>query len=313
MTVVVVLHEFAAPSVPILLEPNLEIDELSTQEIAGALTLGAGHVGLSIDERTVSAVFGIRRSFESRLFVDEIPPAEGEQEMAVREDARKRAELVFLALRLFKAGRVAMCGTFEYTQSLGGPVSPATGTFGPMFGWHSGDPYVLADEELPRFREFWAAFKMVHARPAISGALRRFSFAAERRLPDDKIVDLMIAAESLFLADTGKQDRGEMRFRLATRAASLLGTTLEERVRFFKFMRHAYDVRSLIVHGGVPNQGDLRRLNGVGGSIHEFADDLETALRYTLQTAIRLLASGKPFPPDWEKLMFSGPLPPLPG
>lgn len=42
-------------------------------------------------------------------------------------------------------------------------------------------------------------------------------------------------------------------------------------------------------------------------SVHEFADDLERTLREAIQTAIYLLASREPFPPDWEKLMFAGP------
>lgn len=308
ITVVVALSEFAAPSVPILLGPGLEIDELNEQEIAAALMSGAGQGGLSPnDERMVFRVFGIRSSLESRLFIDGVPPAEDQPEMAIRVDARQRADRVLLALRVFKAGRVGTSGSFEYTRSLDAPVSPITWTLGPLFGWHAGEPYVLADGELPHFRDFWTAFNKVHARPVISGALRRFSFAADRSLPDDEIVDLMIAAESFFLSEMDEKYRGELRFRLATRAASLLGTTLDERVRLFKFMRRAYDARSVIVHGGVPSQEDLRRLNGVCGSVHEFADDLEDALREALQTAIHLLASGEPFPPDWEKLMFAGP------
>src|SRR5436189_1264470 len=99
MTVIVALHEFHAPAVPILLEPGgLEIDELSESEVAAALALGAGRIGPSIDERVISRGFGIRRPFESRLFIDGVPPHEGEQEMAVRVDARQRAELVLLAL-----------------------------------------------------------------------------------------------------------------------------------------------------------------------------------------------------------------------
>src|SRR5204862_350365 len=42
LTVVVALSEFAAPSLPILLEPGLEIDELNEQEIAAGLMSGAG-------------------------------------------------------------------------------------------------------------------------------------------------------------------------------------------------------------------------------------------------------------------------------
>jgi Apea-like HEPN len=304
ITVVVVLREFAAPSVPIVLKPGLVIDELNEEEIAAALMSGAGQGGLSLNERIVSTVFGIRSSCESRLFVDGVPPTEDQPEMDVRVDARQRAERVLLALRVFKAGRVGTSGSFEYTRSFDTPVSPVSWALGPFFGWHSGEPYVLTSEELPRFREFWSAFEEVHARPVISGALRRFSFAANRSLPDDEIVDLMIAAESLFLSETDEKFRGELRFRLATRAAFLLGTTPTERVQFFKFLGRAYDARSVIVHGGVLSHEGLRRLNGESGSVHEFADDLECVLRDALQRAIGLIMSDEPFPPDWVKLMF---------
>src|SRR5207247_7610748 len=106
-------------------------------------------------------------------FIDGGPPHEGEQEMAVRVDARQRAELVLLALRVFKAGRVGTSGSFEYTTAWDADVSPRSGAFSSLFGWHAAEPYVLAVEELPRFREFWSAFDKVHARQVISGALRR--------------------------------------------------------------------------------------------------------------------------------------------
>ena len=98
-----------------------------------------------------------------------------------------------------------------------------------------------------------------------------------------------------------EKHRGELRFRLSTRAASLLGTTLDERLRLSKFMRRAYDARSVLVHGGVPSERDLRGPNGELAAIHAFADHLESVLRASLRTAISLLASGQPFPPNREE------------
>jgi hypothetical protein len=308
VTVIVALHEFHAPAVPIVLEPSgLEIDELRESEIAAALALGGGQIGHSIDERVIARQFGIRASLQSRLFIDDIPPDEGDLEVALRETARERAQRVVLALRVFKVGRVGSSGGFDYTTSFDADVSPKSGGFGPSFGWHAGEPYVLGVDELPRFLEFWSVFEKVHSDRAISSALRRFNFAADRSLPDDEIVDLMIAAESLFLSEMDETYRGEMRYRLATRTASLLGTTLDERVRLFKFMRHAYDARSVVVHGGIPSEDNLRGLIGERVPVPAFADDLEGVLRSGLQTAIDLLASGEGFPPDWEKVMFAGP------
>ncbi len=76
------------------------------------------------------------------------------------------------------------------------------------------------------------------------------------------IVDLLIAAETLFFSDITRADRGEFRFRLSSRVALLLGETPDERRRLAKFMRHAYDARSGVVHGGDPGAENLRALEG---------------------------------------------------
>jgi hypothetical protein len=307
MMVIVALYEFVAEAAPVQLAPGLEIDVLSDEEIAAALTLGAGRSGMQIDERTISRTYGVRCAFESRLFVGGVPQAQSEPEMAVRTQARERAELVLLALRLFKQGRVSSSGTFECTISPGGEVSAASGSFGSLFGWHAGDPYVLEAKDDDAFRKLWSALEKCHERPVIADALRRFSFAAERTLPDDKIIDLLIAAEILFFSDISKSDRGEFRFRLSTRVALLLDKTAEERHRIAKFMRHSYDARSGIVHGGDPGDDNLRSLEGHRVSATDCAHDLEELLRCSLQAAIVRLAGGEGFPPNWEELMFAGP------
>jgi hypothetical protein len=308
ITLVLVLHEFDAPETPIVVEPNLEIDELSDDEIAAALRFGGGLGGLEVDERTVSVTFGIRRSFESQLFIDEIPPAEADKEQRIREEVEHRTQLLLQALRLFKAGRVTAAGSFQYVTSPLTGVAAVMGAIGPMFGWHSGQPYVLSPEELPAFLEFWAKFDKARTTKVIASALRRFSFAADRASPEDEIVDLMIAAESLFLSETSKRDRGEMRYRLATRAAALVGTSVEDRLRIWRFMRDAYDARSIIVHGGTPDEKDLLGLDRQPLRLDLFADELEEVMRRAVQLAITMVADGHRFPPEsWEELIFAGP------
>jgi hypothetical protein len=304
LIVVVALREFEASTVPILLEPDLQIDELSEREVTAALAFGGGLRGLAIDERHVARTFGIRTSFDSRLFIDEIPAAESQREQDVRQQAEERAALLLLALRVFKAGRVSASGSFQYTMSWWDDVSPAQGSIGPLFGWHAAQPYVLADEEVTRLREFWSSFKKAHDRPTIASALRRFSFAGDRTLPEDEIVDLLIASESLFFSDISRADRGEFRFRLSTRVALLLGETADERKSIAKFMRHAYDARSGIVHGGDPGAENLRTLEGHRVSAAECAAVLMELLRRALRTAIGFEASGQGFPPNWDELMF---------
>lgn len=77
-------------------------------------------------------------------------------------------------------------------------------------------------------------------------AIRYFNFANERDSNEDKMVDYIIALEALYL----NGDHGEFTYRLAHRAASMLGSTFDKRRETFRNVRDAYDLRSQIVHGG---------------------------------------------------------------
>ena len=260
ITVVTALREFECSVTPLELEPGCDLVVLADEEIEVALTFGGGIAGLSLDERSVAQTFAIRTGFRSSLHVDEIPPKEMSGDVARGQDAERLAGRVVLALRLFKAGLVSASGVFRYSCSPSG-MRPSRGSIGPGFVWHAAQPYVLAEDEIDPFREFWAAFRKSDDDALIRSVVRRFGYAASRNLADDKIVDLMIAAESLFLSGVGdEKQRGELGYRLSMRAAALLGSDIDERLRIRRFMSRAYGIRSTIVHGGTPKPKDVRNL-----------------------------------------------------
>lgn len=76
-------------------------------------------------------------------------------------------------------------------------------------------------------------------------AIRRFSLAMTRQSLDDKIIDLMICAEALFVGDEGP----EITYRLSHRAALLLGESEIESKNIFDFFKKSYKMRSDVVHG----------------------------------------------------------------
>ncbi len=63
----------------------------------------------------------------------------------------------------------------------------------------------------------------------------------------DRFIDLRIALESLYLPN---KPQTELRFRLALLGAWHLGTDFEERRRYFKLLKKAYDLGSAAVHAG---------------------------------------------------------------
>jgi hypothetical protein len=99
------------------------------------------------------------------------------------------------------------------------------------------------------FIKFWETFQKygVNKHTFIAVATKRYSYAHERYDREDRIIDLLIAAEALFLPKSGGQ--GELKYRLKLHAAMFLGNDSHTKKQIFDDMSFAYDLRSKIVHG----------------------------------------------------------------
>ena len=85
-------------------------------------------------------------------------------------------------------------------------------------------------------------------REALRVPMDRWTKSTGQRDPADRMIDLGIALESLYLNDRGLQ--GELGFRLAMRAAWHLGKDKAHRAKLMKDFRKIYDWRSRAVHSG---------------------------------------------------------------
>ena len=90
-----------------------------------------------------------------------------------------------------------------------------------------------------KFKEFWETLQIdgVRKRNFLLIAIRRFGYAHERYRSEDRIIDLLIAAEALFLSDNTYT--GEIKYRLAQRTAFFLAEAGEHRKTVFKWMKAA--------------------------------------------------------------------------
>jgi len=135
-------------------------------------------------------------------------------------------------------------------------------------------------------------------------ALRRLSYQAQREQPEDELLDTMIAAEALYLTEMGDAaERGELRYRLALRAALWADP---EQVGFTKrevlgLMKSAYNARSAIAHGGTPKPED-RKVRGQRVSLPELAKTAKSVIVAGCKAALERTASGKSWPPDWDAM-----------
>jgi hypothetical protein len=97
-----------------------------------------------------------------------------------------------------------------------------------------------------RTREIFAGL-MQQNRSFPTLAYRRFLLSLEKENPEDQLLDLWIALESLFVPD-GK--KGEISYKLRLRMAYYFAAEAQLRQRFSQFIKTSYNHRSEIVHSG---------------------------------------------------------------
>lgn len=294
-----------ADQAPIELENEIALVRFSDAEIARLLRVRLIEpFGLPDHAFLSDPTVGIRTRMPFPKIIGE---QEQSQSLAEAQERTRRAVLdaseVVHALRVFKRGRFSTPGYVLMHDELGsglsfGPLETAPGSARP-----AGD-YELSTEESAALASFWPQFKQARRRGLVGSAIRRFSYAGERARADDRLVDLVIAGETLFLGDTGNpQERGELRYRYALRAAFYCDVGAS-RHDVFLFMRNGYDARSAIVHGGSPSSKLLKAVDGSQLTLPEFVEAVEEVIRRALKKAIEAPAQPRGPLVDWNALIL---------
>jgi hypothetical protein len=139
---------------------------------------------------------------------------------------------------------------------------------------------LLYDDERADFTEFLGQISRKRVWERLAVPIDRFTRSRSRESDDEAIVDLTIAAESLF----GGDGSGEATHRVSLNAALFLGdnTWLPSDVR--AFFREVYSRRSSIVHG------TNRKSTRPDMSNEAIRHKLESAMRDSIRTAVRMLS-----------------------
>ncbi|MFH2211585.1 MAG: hypothetical protein ABIJ01_08110 [Pseudomonadota bacterium] len=129
-------------------------------------------------------------------------------------------------------------------------------------------------------------------------AIRRYALAMSRPSLDDKLIDLMISAEAIFL----RVDQNELTYKLAHRAALLLGTNSSQQKEIFKFINDAYSMRSKVVHGAKSYTKEPRDIEKLSITISRLSELLRESILKMLAIALDPHAPSELI--DWKDLMF---------
>ena len=114
--------------------------------------------------------------------------------------------------------------------------------------------------------------------------------------PEDKIIDLVIALEALYLLD--RDEKSELSFQFRLRASWHLGKDKEYRETLMKDFRKMYDWRSKVAHTGkLPNK--TKKTPFTRQEIEKFIEKAQDLCRDSI---IKILEDGK-FP-DWSSLIL---------
>ncbi|MBP6529446.1 MAG: hypothetical protein KA260_04945 [Burkholderiales bacterium] len=165
-----------------------------------------------------------------------------------------------------------------------------------------GISYQLERPVLDELLCLWAKlYPQTRSRKFLVRAIRRFSSSLYRESFEDRVIDLAIAGESLFLSGDGENT--ELTFRLSHRAGAYLGESAQTKLDIYRIFKTFYSLRSKIVHGAsdpLRSDSDLRRHQATVASV-------TTHMREALKRAI----CGEPRPGTdtglvaaWDELLF---------
>ena len=297
------IWEVKIPSLPIQFSPSLEIGALTDQEIMRCLN--AGHFPRPMFGGTVhvDSSVGVRIRFQLPKRVGAAGSEQLDAAIAVYQQRSEELRKVLHVLRLFKAGRIGTPGFVVYSENW--PVAGGTTSHAGEVAVAYRNAYGMTPEEVQPLKELWDdAQKGEAKRKFLAAAIRRFGYAGERQRPEDKLVDLMIAAESFFLSDAGDPaGRGELSYRMAMRFAFFAAAAGYTRSDLFQQMRRAYGARSSIVHGGELKKSDLRSKDAEI-TLEEFVALTEELLRGAFKSGVKKVARDDPDFGRWEDLIL---------
>lgn len=211
----------------------------------------------------------------SKTFVFEIKVDNQEEEDLLVYEA-------LLAMRLLKAGSVC-CKLFLHLEN--SKLIYFFSINAPIPRWVRND-YVLHNYEFDEIKKLWDRILQIELRTnkSFRVACERFSRSYEERKPDDKIIDLAIAFESLFTDENTSRNRsyGMGQF-VGLGCSMLIGQNREERNEIKEFLRKAFKIRNNIVHGLAV---EIPMINKKKPSMDDVSSKLQEYLRASIKKLI---------------------------
>lgn len=139
--------------------------------------------------------------------------------------------------------------------------------------------------------------------------LNRFLLGKQRHNPIDRLVDYVIAWESILLTVSGGSIMNEISYRFGINGSSILYACGEEKDRSsgLNLMKKIYSIRSKIVHGGSEKEINDEILKAKFSNSSELVIDIEKKMRSVIFWLSDLKIEDRPYfkQGGWEELIWS--------
>ncbi len=240
--------------------------------------------------------------FETKLVVDKRIGATDDYTLIHREAEKmreKEAELLFICVcRLVRDGLLYLANRqWECSSPLLGGVGEGLTAHGfPAATW------VASEVDVNEIRALWPlVWEHRKSRRFLTRSIERFSSSLGRETLEDRIIDLAIAGESIFLSGEGSGN--ELTFRLSHRAAAFLGADRAEMVLIFGLFKRFYELRSKVVHGVTDLTVGSPKLEDAKSTTQAISDYLRRALKKAVSSSKNCVKPTQ-LVDDWNDLLF---------
>ncbi len=275
LTTLIFLEHFSSECDEIKLNEDIKIIRLPTEELNKIQSLRiVSDFGLSLCTHAIQICSKTEKLIGVAATMVEEPS----------QSIRKIGGVIVSALRIFKDGLFG----FNYIRIDAGAWGPyGRQLYQPnIYKKHfwSRSNYILQKGEITDFLKFLDKFNQLPSGNSfLDVAIRRFNYSYERERVEDKLIDGMIAFESLFLTDHGQ----EARYKLALRTSFFIAEDPKIRKQILDDMKIAYDLRSRLVHGASQKSID-DMLNKKNTDLPNFTSKINGYLRVSLRAFVEM-------------------------
>jgi len=282
------LQERSRNSPLLKISDDLEISQLSEEEERAVHLM---ELVRRYGPRWTDRLYAIRAKYQRTKVLmrndEELSP---EQERSAEDEfvrINDRIEAVLQTLRVFRQGRIRQGGIYHRVNSwlvsgimrtVSKPLDDPLANLNPMY-------LLETEQDLNDLKEFWQTVQRAKAQGHgfLDVAMRRFAEGNERHRVEDRIIDLMIAAEALSQSSSSRTKGAVIAKYVAAHGVDADKNKVQEH------MQETYRLRNSIVHDGDASRW-LKRTGKQRGDLIFFVNTAEEYLREALKKTVMEVA-----------------------